>query len=177
MSEEYEEPEFSLISKFPTFEIRKYPGSIQARVRVEGENWRGSTGGFRRIAAYIFGRNEGNQQIAMTAPVHIWNEGGGTNMAFIMPSGYSMSDLPRPNDEGVRLVNTEGRFFAVLTFSGLSGNRKANRLKKQLSEKVNEAGFKTSGAAILAVYDNPTSTLPFKRRNEILLPIQYREEK
>jgi len=172
-----EEPEFLLLSKFPRFEIRKYFDSIQARVRVEDENWRGSTGGFRRIAAYIFGRNEGNQKIAMTAPVHIWKEGRGTNMAFIMPSGYSMGELPRPNDEGVHLVKIEGRVFAALTFTGLSGNRKSNRLKKQLRELVMEAGFQPSGEAILAVYDNPTSTLPFKRRNEILLPIEYREEK
>ena len=172
MSEEYEEPGYVVTSKYPGFEVRRYSDSIQARVKTEGRNWRGSTGGFRRIAGYIFGRNEREQMIAMTAPVHIWKEDGGTMMAFTMPSEYSIEDLPRPNDDGVHLVNEEGRTFAVLPFTGLSGSRKSERLKSRLGRMVSDAGLTSSGPAMLAVYDNPTSTLPFMRRNEILIPLK-----
>lgn len=172
MSDEYEEPEYEIISTHPGFEVRQYSETIQARVKTEGKNWRGSSGGFRRIAGYIFGRNQEKQMIAMTAPVHIWHEGDGTMMAFTMPSEYSMGDLPRPNDDGVHLVNEEGRTFAALSFTGLSGTRKSNRLKKRLRRMVSDANLKSAGPAMLAVYDNPSSTLPFMRRNEILLPIQ-----
>ncbi|MCH1591726.1 MAG: heme-binding protein, partial [Candidatus Thalassarchaeaceae archaeon] len=72
MSEEYEEPEYEITSTHKGFEVRRYTETIQARVRTEGKNWRGSSGGFRRIAGYIFGRNHEKQIIAMTAPVHIW---------------------------------------------------------------------------------------------------------
>jgi hypothetical protein len=88
-----------------------------------------------------------------------------------MPSEYSMDELPRPNDGGVHLVNAEGRSFASLSFTGLSGTRKTERLKKRLMRLVSETGLEASGPAMLAVYDNPNTTLPFLRRNEILIPI------
>ena len=94
------------------------------------------------------------KMIAMTAPVHIWEEGDGTMMAFTMPSEYSMEELPSPNDDGVHLVNAEGRSFAALSFTGLSGTRKTDRLKKRLMRLVSETGLEASGPALLAVYDN-----------------------
>ena len=73
----YEEPKYEVISTFPGFEVRRYADTVQARVRTEGRNWRGSTEGFRRIAGYIFGRNDREQMIAMTAPVHMWTRAKG----------------------------------------------------------------------------------------------------
>ncbi len=172
MAENYEEPEYEVVSKHSGFEVRRYSDTIQARVRVDGRNWRGSSGGFRRIAGYIFGRNEREQMIAMTAPVHIWHEGDGTMMAFTMPSEYSMEDLPRPNDDGVHLVHAEGKTFGALSFTGLSGPRRSMRLKRRLSSMVEKEGMVSSGPAMLAVYDDPTSTIPFLRRNEILIPLE-----
>ena len=92
-------------------------------------------------------------------------------MAFTMPSEYSMEDLPSPNDSGVHLVNASGRSFAALKFTGLSGTRKTERLKKRLMGLLSKNGLVASGPAMLAVYDNPNTTLPFLRRNEILIPI------
>tara|TARA_B100001123_G_C15209471_1_gene986639 strand:+ start:325 stop:846 length:522 start_codon:yes stop_codon:yes gene_type:complete len=172
VAKKYEEPEYEVTSTYPGFEVRRYSESIQARVWTEGRNWRGSSEGFRRIAGYIFGRNDREKMIAMTAPVHIWNEGEGTMLAFTMPSEYSIEDLPRPNDDGVHLVNASGCTVAALSFSGLSGARKSGRMKKKLNRMSMERGLVPRGTAMLAVYDNPTSTLPFMRRNEILLPVQ-----
>ena len=42
----------------------------------------------------------------------------------------------------------------------------------ELQKMVEEAGLVSSGPPMLAVYDNPTSTLPFMRRNEILIPLE-----
>ena len=148
MSDQLEEPDYEVTASHSGFEVRRYSDTIQARVRTEGTNWRGSSGGFRRIAGYIFGRNEGGQMIAMTAPVHIWEEGDGTMMAFTMPSEYSMEDLPSPNDGGVHLVNASGRSFAALTFTGLSGTRKTERLKKRLIGLVSKTGLVASGNPI-----------------------------
>ena len=71
MAERYEEPKYEVSSNFSGFEVRRYADSVQARVRTEGKNWKESTGGFRRIAGYIFGRNDSKQMIAMTAPVPV----------------------------------------------------------------------------------------------------------
>ena len=172
MAVEYEEPKYGVISTFPGFEVRRYADSVQARVRTEGKNWRESIGGFRRIAGYIFGRNDREEMIAMTAPVHMWNDDEGTIMAFTMPFEYSLEDLPSPDDKGVHLVKYSGCTMAALPFSGLSGPRRSERMKTKLSGLVLKNGLVPSGPFMLAVYDNPTSTLPFLRRNEILLPIE-----
>ena len=177
MSGGYEEPKYEVISTFPGFEVRRYADTVQARVRTEGRNWRGSTEGFRRIAGYIFGRNDREQMIAMTAPVHMWDDGEGTIMAFTMPFEYSLEDLPSPDDKGVHLLKYSGCAMAALPFAGLSGPRRSDRMKMKLSSMVLENRLAPSGPAMLAVYDNPTSTLPFLRRHEILLPVEDRWER
>ena len=171
MAENYEEPRFEIIKQFKRFEIRNYSDAIQARVHTPGDGWANASGGFRRIAGYIFGGNERNQSIAMTAPVHMWKSEGGSMMAFIMPSEHEMSDLPMPNDSEIELLPVEGGVFAAMKFSGFSGHSKRDRLIAKLLRLVEKEGLTVAGEPILAVYDNPTSTLPFMRRNEILLPI------
>ena len=106
--------------------------SIQARLLTSGKGWSGSSGGFRRIAGYIFGGNQSNQRIAMTAPVQMWDSDEGSMMSFTMPSEHSLEDLPRPNDEGVRIVEVDEYVVAVLSFSGFSRTSKARRLVAKL---------------------------------------------
>ena len=74
MSENLEEPGFEVIEICDGFEIRKYFDSIQAIVETNGRDWQSSTVGFRKIAGYIFGRNNRDQKIAMTSPVIFWND-------------------------------------------------------------------------------------------------------
>ena len=111
----------------------------------------------------------------MTAPVHMWQSGDESLMAFTMPSEHKMKDLPKPNDSGVELLHVEGEIVAVLKFSGLSRPSKSLRLEKKLSTLIEAEGLTASGNAKLAVYDNPMSTLPFLRRNEIHIPINNQE--
>ena len=82
MSEELEEPTYELLRKYRGFEVRKYADTIQARVSSSGMNYGESARPFRRIAGYIFGGNEKQQSIAMTAPVHIWQSGKESLMAY-----------------------------------------------------------------------------------------------
>ncbi len=97
MPEQLEEPDYEVTASHSGFEVRRYSDTIQARVRTEGTNWRGSSGGFRRIAGYIFGRNGKKQRIAMTAPVHNREEGDGTMTAFTRTSENAIESRPRPN--------------------------------------------------------------------------------
>ena len=108
MAENYEEPAYELLRKYRGFEVRKYVDTIQARVTTSGMNYGESARPFRRIAGYIFGGNERQQSIAMTAPVHMWQSGQESLMAFTMPSEHKMKDLPKPNDSGVELLHVEG---------------------------------------------------------------------
>ena len=98
MSEQLEEPAYELLRKYRGFEVRKYVDTIQARVSTDGMNYGESARPFRRIAGYIFGGNERQQSIAMTAPVHMWQSGEESLMAFTMPSEHKMEDLPKPQN-------------------------------------------------------------------------------
>ena len=84
-----------------------------------------------------------------------------------------MEDLPSPNDEGVQIVEVDEYVEAVLSFSGFSRTSKARRLMAKLESMVQGAGMTAKGAPILAVYDNPGTTLRFMRRNEIHLPVAW----
>jgi hypothetical protein len=171
VAEELEEPTYELLRDYGSFELRRYASSIQARVQTTGSGRRPSVGGFRRIAGYIFGGNNARTSIAMTAPVETWTEGGGEWMAFTMPSSYTLESLPAPVDAGVVLTECKGRDVAVLSFSGRFHQSKSEKLGKRLKGMVVEQGLTPTQEPILAVYDGPM-TLPFKRRNEMLLPVE-----
>ena len=173
MASGIEEPEYELLSEYEGFEIRRYSESVQARLLTPSSGWSGNSSGFRRIAGYIFGGNETNQRIAMTAPVQMWDTDSGSMMSFTMPSKYSIKDLPSPIDKGVEIVEVDEYVVAVLPFSGLSRNSKARRLMAKLETLVQASGLTAEGAPVLAVYDNPGTTLPFMRRNEIHLPLSW----
>ena len=173
MASGIEEPEYELLSEYEGFEIRRYSESVQARLLTPSSGWSGNSSGFRRIAGYIFGGNETNQRIAMTAPVQMWDNNSGSMMSFTMPSKYSIKDLPSPIDKGVEIVEVDEYVVAVLPFSGLSRNSKARRLMAKLETLVQASGLTAEGAPVLAVYDNPGTTLPFMRRNEIHLPLDW----
>lgn len=175
MAHDLEEPEYEVLSEHEGFEVRKYSKSVQARLLTPGNGWGGSSGGFRRIAGYIFGGNQSNQRIAMTAPVQMWDTDDGSMMSFTMPSEHSIEDLPIPNDKGVEIAEVDEYVVAVLPFSGFSRTSKAKRLMAKLEALVRAVGMTATGAPVLAVYDNPGTTLPFMRRNEIHLPVDWTE--
>ena len=171
VAEELEEPTYKLLRDYGSFELRRYASTIQARVQTTGSGRRPSTGGFRRIAGYIFGGNNARASIAMTAPVETWAEDGDEWMAFTMPSSYTLESLPAPVDAGVVLTECKGRDVAVLSFSGRFHQSRSEKLGKRLKGMVVEQGLTPAQEPILAVYDGPM-TLPFKRRNEMLLPVE-----
>ena len=173
MGEAIEEPSYEILKEYKNFEIRRYGKTVQARLLTPGNGWGGSSGGFRRIAGYIFGGNQSNQRIAMTAPVQMWDGDRGSMMSFIMPSEYEIGDLPLPIDPDMKLVEVGEYVVAVYPFSGFSRTAKARRLMERLQSMIEEEGLVALGNPILAVYDNPGTTLPFMRRNEIHLPIEW----
>ena len=88
-----ETPNFTLIEKEGKFELRHYPEMVVAKVvGQEGDNAM-----FRKLAGYIFGGNESESKIKMTAPVFMQSKEGQNTMMFYMPSKYNLQTLPEPN--------------------------------------------------------------------------------
>ena len=61
-----EEQKFTILEEINNIQIREYDPVIYASVTSKDNN-----NMFRILAGYIFGGNDSNQKIAMTAPVHM----------------------------------------------------------------------------------------------------------
>lgn len=185
-----EEPKFTILDQEDSFEIRVYPSKIIAEVIVEGSMSEASRKGFRLIADFIFGNNKSqsgksekismtapviiesnSEKIAMTAPVSIAEEGKGWRVYFIMPESYSMSTLPVPNNPKVVIRELPNKKVAAHQFSGLVTENKMQEKVALLSDWLNKKSLKSISNPELARY-NPPWTLPFLRRNEIMIEIE-----
>ena len=64
-----EEPNFQIIRKIGTVELRQYDPYVVAEVVVDAPAEDAGRRAFPILAGYIFGKNRGEKKFAMTAPV------------------------------------------------------------------------------------------------------------
>jgi hypothetical protein len=148
-------------------EIRAYAPRVMAVTGMAED----SDGGFRVLAGYIFGGNADEQKIAMTAPVQ-QSMAGEKEMAFMMPAEYALEDLPKPEDQRVSFREAPAYTAAVIQFSGWASADKADENWQQLRRFLIAEGIDITGEPTLNQY-NPPWTLPFMRRNEIIVPVAF----
>ena len=183
-----DEPEFRLILKVDKFEIREYSPKIIAQIEVFGDFDDASSKGFKILADYIFGNNtsaDGNSRIEMTAPVEmeplpqkinmtkpVLTEGSDNNwiVSFIMPNEFTLATLPKPNNKSIKILSLPKEKYAVIVFSGLVRESSYLEKEKLLNQFIKEKKLKASGEIKIARY-NPPWTLPFFRRNELMIKI------
>ena len=174
MGSELETPAYQLIEKDGQFEIRKYDSMIIAITEINS-NYRESTStGFRRIANYIFGENDQNMEIAMTTPVissSPVNNDGIYDVAFVMPSKHSLSNLPDPNYNNVIVKEENLGKIAILRFGGWATEDKVIKYQKKLEMILIKKRYPINGDFMVAQYNSPWALPPF-RRNEIMVPIK-----
>jgi len=172
-----EEPRYELLLQEDRKELRAYAPFTVAEVRVDGGFDEASRRGFRLIADYIFGNNrsstqaERSEKIAMTAPVTVEPEGEKWRMHFVMPSSHSLQTLPLPNNAAVQLRGVDASTVAAIRFSGFTTESAIAERTAQLRQWIESKGWQTAGAPQIARYNDPF-TLPFNRRNEILIPVK-----
>ena len=148
-------------------EIRAYAPRIMAVTGINED----SDSGFRVLAGYIFGGNAEEQKIAMTAPVQ-QTMAGEKEMAFMMPAEYALKDLPQPEDQRVSFREAPAYTAAVIQFSGWASAERADENWQQLQRFLIAEGIDITGEPTLNQY-NPPWTLPFMRRNEIIVPVAF----
>jgi len=179
-----EHPKYTLVERGGNIEIRDYAPMIVAETEVSGDRREAISKGFRLIADYIFGNNTASKKVAMTAPVTqqdsekiamtapVTQQGTGKSwrVRFIMPSKYTMETLPKPNNAAVELKEVPGKRFAVIRFSGMGGKDSLERHTKELEEFLSAKNLTSLSPPTYAFY-NPPWTLPFLRRNEVLVEI------
>ena len=191
-----EEPKYVLLEKSEPFELRAYAPRIVAEVKVDGDLDAASSQGFRLIAAYIFGKNQVSEKIAMTSPVGIESndQGKGAKIAmtapvtiegvksldksshnqwtvsFVMPAEYTLDTLPKPLDSQVKIRELPSEKRAVITFSGFYNEEKVQEKTRALQAWIKDKNLKSTGEPQFARY-NPPWTLPFMRRNEVMIQV------
>jgi hypothetical protein len=180
-----EQPDYKLVTSKENIEIRDYAPMILAEVEVYGERKQAISEGFKILADYIFGNNtlnkkmemtspvtnELSEKMAMTAPVLQEQNGNAWKVRFVMPKKYSFEALPKPNSKDVILISFPASRFAVIRFSGVADNENIKLHKDELEAYIVSEKMKPVGETVLAFY-NPPWTIPFLRRNEVLIQVE-----
>lgn len=179
-----ERPQYEVITKDGDFEIRKYSSYIIAKVNVDGSYDKSSGKAFRILAGYIFGKNKGSkkismtspvqmnessksEKIAMTSPVQMKQQSEGFEMSFMMPSKYSLGQLPEPLDPRIKFEEVPPRVVASVEFTWLASDKRNKNKEGELRKWLKKfPQYKSSNTYSYAGY-NPPWTIPFLRRNEV----------
>ena len=170
VSSNVEKANYTVAEKHDNIEIRDYAQMIVAEAEVNGEREEAINQGFRIIADYIFGNNVAAQKVAMTAPVTQQGADGNWKIRFVMPSSYTLATLPKPKNDAVRLHEIEGKRFAVIRFSGMAGKDSLKKHADALNAFLKDNKRNALSQATYAFF-NPPWTLPFLRRNEVMIEI------
>ena len=193
-----EEPKYDVIQTDGSFEIRKYAPILIAETFVDGDMDEASSKGFRLIADFIFGNNQVtdstasskiamtapvtaepvSKKIAMTAPVTAEPQSFESNMQaakkwrihFVMPSQFTLANIPKPKTDAVTLRDIPSKFFVVHSYSGFNSLARVQAKTDEALEWANRKALKVLGQPQLSRYDPPW-TLPMFRRNEIMLEV------
>lgn len=184
-----EQPRYEVVEDLgEAVEVRRYGPRLAAEVEVEATDAEeGRNAAFRILAAYIFGENRAAQEIAMTAPVEVAGEGreiamtapvetatdgsGRLKMRFFLPSDLTEASAPRPTDPRVRILTVPAQTLAVRRFTGGRGAAAVEAEEARLRAALEGVGWRPVGEAVAFFYDPPW-TLPFLRRNEVVLPVK-----
>ena len=168
-----EQVDYKVVKKLSkVVEIRKYEDLIVAYTKISADNYGSvSSKGFRRIAGYIFGGNEGGESIAMTAPVQM-NFADTSEMMFFMPKSYKTMDaLPVPNDSTVRIKEMKERTVAAIVFKGWASDKTIDEQKKQLVKVLDAEGIAYDANDFAYLGYNPPYQMA-NRRNEIIVTLK-----
>ena len=183
------EPDYSVVVSEPPFEIRAYPPLTVARTSAGEDRDTAVRTGFGRLFDYISGENAPAEDIAMTAPVITEAEAEGEDIAmtapvlteeaeqegrwevmFVLPDGMTPDTAPRPTNPAVEIAQIPARRVAVVTFSGILDETDIAENRRRLARWLEERPERAAGAWQSAGY-NPPWTLPWFRRNEVMVPV------
>lgn len=185
-----EEAAYTLLQEQGQFQIRQYQPLVVATTQVEGDIYEAGKQAFRRLFNYISGDNRAQQEIAMTtpvlasedsaregakiamtAPVTAEEQERGWRFSFVLPAAFTLQNAPVPTDGRVSLAQLPSRRVSVRQYPGSWSQANFDANAELLSQWLRQHQFRPNSPPRLARYDPPW-TLPFLRRNEILIDIE-----
>ncbi|HOX66227.1 MAG TPA: heme-binding protein [Burkholderiaceae bacterium] len=183
-----EEPSYEVVRKIDDVEVRQYAPYIVAEVQIEADADEAGNLAFPILAGYIFGKNKGKQEFAMTAPVTqaaapvrlemtapvtqaaASGTPGSHVVQFVLPRGVTLQTAPEPLDARVRLREMPAQQVAVIRYSGFWSDANYKEHLEKLRATLKAADLTPSGEPVFSRY-NPPFTPWFMRRNEIWLAL------
>ena len=180
-----ETPEFKILSTSNNIEIRAYKPMLIAEIDIRENKKEAISLGFRSLADFIFGDNirndkikmtapgvqQSSEKIKMTAPVVQQSSSKGWKVSFVMPSSYTIHDIPKPLNNEIVIKEIPARKMAVIKFNGRNEEDNILKYEKKLLEFMELNSFVHDENPEYAFY-NPPWTLPILRRNEVMIEIK-----
>ncbi|MRR54001.1 MAG: heme-binding protein [Deltaproteobacteria bacterium] len=180
-------PSYTVIERKPDYEIRQYESFIVAETNRQGPPSESMASGFNELFKYISGENVSQSKIKMTAPVIRYSEGkgqkipmtapvlkqgleGAGTIAFVMPPGSRLEELPQPKSPSVILRVVPAHKVAVITFSGYATDDTIKEKTANLVQALQRDAIPVISVPRVALY-NPPWTPPFLRRNEVMIEV------
>ena len=178
-----------------SIEIRHYDSLVLVSTPMAGDMDDSKSSPFSLLFDYISGENTGSSEIAMTAPVlsdekqgqkipmtaPVYMDGKTENtdgiamMSFVLPDEYTIETAPKPTNSLVKLHEITDYHVAAITFDGRLSEENVNKHLEILQDWIKAEGHTQTGPYKSAGY-NPPFTPPFLRRNEILIPIETKQQ-
>ena len=185
-----ETPKFKILSTFNKIEIRAYKPMLIAEIDVRETRKEAVSQGFRSLADFIFGNNirndkikmtapvvqQSSEKIKMTAPVVQQSSSQGWKVSFVMPSSYTLHDIPKPLNNEIIIKEIPARKMAVIKFNGRNEEDNISKYENKLLKFMEQNNFVHEENPEYAFY-NPPWTLPVLRRNEVMFEIKISMKK
>ena len=179
-----EKPEYQATALTNEIELRSYDPMLVAMVQMSGSRKDAISEGFRVLADYIFGNNtleqnismtapveqQAGQKISMTAPVQQQQRSNSWMISFVMPKQFTLTTIPKPNNEMVKINEVPAQRFITIRFSGSNSDDNIRKNESALFNYIAQNKINVTGEPKYAFY-NPPWTLPFMRRNEIMVQL------
>ena len=180
-----DEPAYTIVRSYPTFEIRQYAAYTVAEVVMPPPADDAGNRAFPILAGYIFGKNKGERKLDMTAPVTqaavparldmtapVTQSTGpdGILVQFVLPREIKMDNAPLPLDPRINLREVPPTQVAVIRYSGFWSQTNYDKHLGELQAALRAAKISWTGEPVLSRYNGPMTPW-FMRRNEIWLKL------
>ncbi len=166
-------PAYEVLRKTDAYEIREYAAYAVATTRIDSneemkEEVMASGMGFNKLARYILeGENAEEEKMSMTTPVITDRD----TMSFVMPSGRSADQAPAPSSADITVTDVPKQIVAVREFTGLVTEKESAKQRTALEDALVGDNVEFDNLSFKTLQYNPPYTLPWVRRNEVLLVV------
>ena len=166
-------PAYEVLRKTDSYEIREYIPYAIATTRIDSneeiqERTLASSKGFNNLAGYILeGKNSEEEKMSMTTPVIMDRD----TMSFVIPSGRSADEAPCPSNTDITVTDVPKQIVAVREFTGLVTEKESAKQRAALEDALVRDNIDFDNLSFKTLQYNPPYTLPWVRRNEVLLVV------